>query len=98
MASKSPLDPDWEGNGKPVTFAFGGDVNFPSGSTLASRLADDPATALGPGAQQLLGGRRSLDGQPRDGLTNGTCPDPQPKQYVFYAPGRRAQRLPGWPG
>ena len=46
------LDPDWEGDGKPVTFAFGGDVNFPSGSTLAVRLADDPATALGPGARR----------------------------------------------
>jgi poly-gamma-glutamate synthesis protein (capsule biosynthesis protein) len=56
LSSKSPLDPDWEGNGKPITVAFVGDNNFPAGSTLAARLADDPATALGPGAQQLLAG------------------------------------------
>jgi hypothetical protein len=50
------LDPDWEGDGKPVTIAFGGDVNFPSGSILGDRLAADPATALGDGVPDLLGG------------------------------------------
>ena len=24
----SPLNPDWKGNGKPVTLAFGGDIHF----------------------------------------------------------------------
>ncbi len=80
------LDPDWEGDGKPVTLAFAGDNNFPSGSTLAVRLADDPATALGPGARQLLGGVDLSMTNLETALTDGTCPDPQDKQYVFYAP------------
>jgi hypothetical protein len=41
------LDADWEGDGKPATFVFGGGVNFRTGSTLGDRLADDPSTALG---------------------------------------------------
>ena len=28
-------------------------------------------------------------------LTNGTCPDPQPKQYVFYAPGSAINAFQG---
>jgi hypothetical protein len=36
--------------------AFGGDVNFPSGSTLGNRPAADPATALGTGVPSLLSG------------------------------------------
>ncbi|MGA3148793.1 MAG: CapA family protein [Acidimicrobiales bacterium] len=86
VTSKMRLDPDWEGDGKPVTFAFAGDNNFPSGSTLAVRLADDPATALGPGARQLLGGVDLSMVNLETALTDGTCPDPQDKQYVFYAP------------
>ena len=49
LAPAGPVDArltsDWEGDGKPVTFAFGGDVNFPSGSVLGSRLSADPAPA-----------------------------------------------------
>jgi hypothetical protein len=30
VVKNSRLDPDWERNGKPETFAFGGDVNFPT--------------------------------------------------------------------
>jgi poly-gamma-glutamate synthesis protein (capsule biosynthesis protein) len=80
------LDPDWQGDGKAVTFAFGGDVNFPTGSVLATRLADDPATAMGPGATQLLGGVDLSMVNLETALTDGSCPDPQPKQYVFWAP------------
>jgi poly-gamma-glutamate synthesis protein (capsule biosynthesis protein) len=86
-AGGSPrLDPDWQGDGKAVTLAFGGDVNFPTGSILATRLADDPATALGPGASQLLGGVDLSMVNLETALTDGSCPDPQPKQYVFWAP------------
>ena len=42
------LDPDWQGDGQPVTFAFGGDVHFPAGTNLGDRLAADPSDALGP--------------------------------------------------
>jgi len=80
------LDPDWEGDGKPVTMAFGGDVNFPSGSTLGDRLADDPATALGPGVPSLLSGVDLSMVNLETALTDGTCPDPQPKTYDFDAP------------
>src|ERR1700677_169539 len=41
-------DPDWNGDGEPVTFAFAGDVHFPAGTNLGDRLAADPETALGP--------------------------------------------------
>jgi hypothetical protein len=80
------LDPDWEGDGKPITMAFGGDVNFPSGSALGDRLADDPATALGTGVPSLLSGVNLSMVNLETALTNGTCPDPQPKTYDFYAP------------
>jgi poly-gamma-glutamate synthesis protein (capsule biosynthesis protein) len=80
------LDPDWDGDGQPVTFAFGGDVNFPSGSVLGDRLAADPATALGTGVPALLAGANLTMVNLETALTDGTCPDPQPKTYVFYAP------------
>ncbi|HEX3947406.1 MAG TPA: CapA family protein [Acidimicrobiales bacterium] len=84
---KNPrLDPDWTGNGKPVTLAFGGDVNFPSTSNLGARLADDPATALGPTVPELLSGATLKMVNLETALTQGTCPTPQVKTYVFYAP------------
>jgi poly-gamma-glutamate synthesis protein (capsule biosynthesis protein) len=83
----TPLDDDWHGDGRSVTFAFGGDVNFPSGSTLGTRLADNPATALGPGVPELLSGADLSMVNFESALTNGSCPQPQPKSYVFSAPG-----------
>jgi Bacterial capsule synthesis protein PGA_cap len=80
------LDPDWDGDGQAVTFAFGGDVHFPAGSNLGDRLADDPATALGPTVPALMAGADLSMVNLESALTDGTCPDPQPKQYVFYAP------------
>jgi poly-gamma-glutamate capsule biosynthesis protein CapA/YwtB (metallophosphatase superfamily) len=84
--SDSRLDPDWQGDGKPVTFAFGGDVNFPSGSALGDALAADPGTAMGPGATELLAGVNLSMVNLESALTDGSCPDPQPKSYVFSAP------------
>jgi Bacterial capsule synthesis protein PGA_cap len=80
------LDPDWEGDGKPVSMAFGGDVNFPSGSTLGDRLADDPATALGTGVPSLLAGVNLSMVNLETAITTGGCPDPQPKSFDFFAP------------
>ena len=80
------LESDWRGNGRAVTFAFGGDVNFPSGSTLGERLAADPTTALGTGVPALLAGADLRMVNFESALTDGTCPDPQPKTYNFYAP------------
>lgn len=85
-ATNPRLDPDWDGDGKPVTFAFGGDVNFPATSNLGQRLAADPATALGPTVPQLLAGATLTMANFESSLTNGTCPTPQSKTYVFYAP------------
>lgn len=83
---RTPLDPDWTGDGRAVTLAFGGDVNFPDGSILGARLADGASGALGPGAAQLLSGVDLSMVNFESALTDGTCPDPQPKSYVFYAP------------
>ena len=85
-AGNPRLDPDWDGNGRAVTFAFGGDVHFPAGTNLGDRLAADPATALGAGVPELLSGASLSMTNLESALTDGTCPDAQPKQYVFYAP------------
>jgi poly-gamma-glutamate capsule biosynthesis protein CapA/YwtB (metallophosphatase superfamily) len=80
----SPLNPDWKGSGKPVTLAFGGDVHFEA--AVGSRLTADPATALGNTVSELLGGSQLRMVNLESALTNGTCPQPQSKQYIFYAP------------
>jgi poly-gamma-glutamate synthesis protein (capsule biosynthesis protein) len=79
-------NPDWHRNGKPVTFAFGGDVHFPVGTNLGNRLAANPATALGPTVTGLLSGANLSIVNLESALTDGTCPDAQPKQFLFYAP------------
>ncbi len=80
----SPLNPDWKGNGKPVTIGFGGDVHF--AGVVGERLTDDPATALGDTIPQLLAGSNLTMVNLETAVTNGTCPEPQPKQYIFDAP------------
>ncbi len=85
VAGNPRLDPDWDGDGQPVTLAFGGDVHFPAGTNLGNRLADDPGDALGPTVPQLLSGA-DLSMVNLESALDGTCPDPQPKQYVFDAP------------
>jgi poly-gamma-glutamate capsule biosynthesis protein CapA/YwtB (metallophosphatase superfamily) len=80
------LDSDWDGDGQAVTFAFGGDVNFPATANLGARLAADPATALGPTVPALLAGATLKMVNFESALTNGACPTPQPKTYVFFAP------------
>jgi Bacterial capsule synthesis protein PGA_cap len=80
----SPLNPNWKGSGTPVTLAFGGDVHFEG--ALGERLSKDPATALGTTVPELLAGSQVRMVNLESALTNGTCPQPQSKQYVFYAP------------
>jgi hypothetical protein len=80
------LEPDWQGDGRSVTLAFGGDVNFPVSTTLGDSLASDPTSALGPTVPQLLAGANLSMTNFESALTDGTCPDTQSKQYVFYAP------------
>ena len=51
------------------------------------RLAVDPSTALGPTVPQLLSGANLSMVNFESAMTaDGSCPDAQPKQYVFYAP------------
>jgi hypothetical protein len=83
-AKASPLSPTWTGDGQPVTLAFGGDVHFEG--VLGRRLAADPATALDGSVATLLSGSDLSMTNFESALTEGTCPDPQPKQYVFQAP------------
>jgi poly-gamma-glutamate synthesis protein (capsule biosynthesis protein) len=85
-SSSSREDPDWDGDDQPVTFAFGGDVHFPAGSALGDRLEDDPTTALGTTVPQLLAGATLSMANLESALTEGTCPTPQTKTFVFYAP------------
>ncbi len=80
----SPLSASWRGDGKPVTLAFGGDVHFEG--SLGVRLADDPATALDGNIAKLLSGAELRMTNFESALVTGSCPDPQPKQYVFAAP------------
>ena len=72
------------GDGQPVTLAFGGDVHFEG--VLGQRLSDNPATALDGSVAALLSGADLSMTNFESALTDGGCPDPQPKQYVFQAP------------
>jgi poly-gamma-glutamate synthesis protein (capsule biosynthesis protein) len=67
-----------------VAVAFGGDIHFER--FLGQRLADDPATALDGSVATLLSGADLSVTNFESALTEGTCPDPQPKTYVFQSP------------
>jgi poly-gamma-glutamate capsule biosynthesis protein CapA/YwtB (metallophosphatase superfamily) len=77
----SPLNPDWKGSGKPVTLAFGGDVHF--AGAVGQRLAEDPSTALGTTVKQLFSGAQLSMVNLETAVTDGTCPEPQSKPYIF---------------
>jgi poly-gamma-glutamate capsule biosynthesis protein CapA/YwtB (metallophosphatase superfamily) len=79
----SPLNPDWRGDGKAVTLAFGGDVHFEG--EIGARLSADPDTALDSVADLLSGADLSMTNF-ESALVSGPCSDPQPKQFVFSAP------------
>jgi hypothetical protein len=80
----SPLNPDWTGNGHAVTLGFGGDVHF--AGAVGANLAKNPATALGTTVPQLLSGTQLRMVNLETAVTNGTCPEPQSKPYIFDAP------------
>jgi poly-gamma-glutamate synthesis protein (capsule biosynthesis protein) len=80
----SPLNPDWTGNGKAVTLGFGGDVHF--AGAVGVSLAKNPATALGTTIPQLFTGTQLRMVNLETAVTNGTCPEPQSKPYIFDAP------------
>jgi poly-gamma-glutamate synthesis protein (capsule biosynthesis protein) len=80
----SPLNPDWRGDGKPVTLGFGGDVHF--AGSVGIRLTNNPPTALGDTVGQLFSGAQLRMVNLESALTGGTCPQPQTKSFIFYAP------------
>jgi poly-gamma-glutamate synthesis protein (capsule biosynthesis protein) len=80
----SPLNPDWKGDGKAVTRAFGGDVHF--AGAVGTRLAQSPSTALGPTISQLFSGAELRMVNLETAITDGLCPQPQSKPYIFFAP------------
>ena len=80
----SPLNPAWTGNGHTVTLGFGGDVHF--AGVVGTNLAKNPATALGTTVPQLFTGTQLSMVNLETAVTNGTCPEPQTKQYIFDAP------------
>jgi hypothetical protein len=83
-AKLSSLTPTWTGDGQPVTLAFGGDIHFEG--VLGQRLAHDPANALDGSVATLLPGADLSMTNFESALTEGTCPDPQPKTHFFQAP------------
>jgi poly-gamma-glutamate capsule biosynthesis protein CapA/YwtB (metallophosphatase superfamily) len=80
----SPLNPDWTGSGNPVTLAFGGDVHFEG--TVGASLQQNAATALGTTFPTLFSGAQLSMVNFESALTAGTCPEPQTKPYIFFAP------------
>jgi poly-gamma-glutamate synthesis protein (capsule biosynthesis protein) len=80
----SPLNPDWKGNGHTVTLGFGGDVHF--AGVVGESLVKDPATALGTTIPQLFAGTQLRMVNLETVVTDGTCPEPQNKPYIFQAP------------
>jgi Bacterial capsule synthesis protein PGA_cap len=80
----SPLNPDWAGNGKSITLGFGGDVHF--AGAVGANLAQNPSTALGNTIPQLFTGSQLRMVNLETAVTNGTCPEPQSKPYIFDAP------------
>jgi poly-gamma-glutamate synthesis protein (capsule biosynthesis protein) len=80
----SPLNPAWTGNGHTVTLGFGGDVHF--AGAVGVNLAKDPATALGTTIPKLFAGTQLRMVNLETAVTDGTCPEPQNKPYIFDAP------------
>ncbi len=80
----SPLNPNWTGDGKTVTLGFGGDVHFEG--AVGQNLAQNPATALGTTIPQLFSGANLTMVNLETAVTDGVCPEPQNKQYIFDAP------------
>jgi poly-gamma-glutamate synthesis protein (capsule biosynthesis protein) len=81
---RSPLNPDWKGDGKAVTLGFGGDVHF--AGAVGDRLATNPTTALGSTIPQLFANTQLSMVNLETAVTNGVCPEPQSKPYIFDAP------------
>jgi capsule synthesis protein PGA_cap len=81
---RSPLNPDWKGDGKAVTLGFGGDVHF--AGAVGERLASNPTTALGSTIPQLFANTQLSMVNLETAVTNGVCPEPQSKPFIFDAP------------
>ena len=67
-----------------MTLGFGGDVHF--AGAVGESLAADPATALGTTIPKLFSGADLTMVNLETAVTDGTCPEPQSKPYIFDAP------------
>ena len=92
-ASTTPVTRSALGDGQPVTIAFGGDVHFEG--SLADRLAADPAVALQPVATLLAGADLTMVNLETAVTVDGTCPQPQAKEFVFHTPATAYTALRG---
>ncbi len=72
------------GSNMSVTLSFGGDVHFEGEEAV--RLARDPATALQPLSGLFAGSDLAMVNVESAVTSDGGCPQPQAKQYVFHAP------------
>ena len=82
--ARSPLDPAWTGDHRAVTLGFGGDVHFEG--PVGQRLVTNASTALGTTIPELFSGTQVSMANLETVVTDGTCPEPQNKQYIFDAP------------
>jgi poly-gamma-glutamate synthesis protein (capsule biosynthesis protein) len=69
------------GSGEAITIAFAGDINFED--TMATRLARNPATAIGPFTPVLSAADLAIGNLESALGTGGT---PEDKEYTFLAP------------
>ena len=53
---------------------------------VGASLAQNPSTALGTAVPQLFTGTQLRMVNLETAVTNGTCPEPQTKPYIFDAP------------
>ena len=68
-----------------MTLGFGGDVHF-AGAVGANASPTNPPTALGDTFPQLFAGTQLTMVNLETAVTDGTCPEPQDKPYIFDAP------------
>jgi poly-gamma-glutamate capsule biosynthesis protein CapA/YwtB (metallophosphatase superfamily) len=91
--STTPVTRSALGDGRSVTIAFGGDVHFEG--SLADRLTADPPTALQPVATLLAGADLTMVNLETAVTEDGTCPQPQAKEFVFHTPATAYTALRG---
>ena len=81
--------------GRPVTFAFGGDVHFPAGTNLGRPAGGRPVRRAGADGARAPLGRRPLHGEPRVRADGRHLPGPAAQAVRLLRAAVRRHRLPG---